>query len=77
MEENMIKHVRNIFRLKKENKIIKDIILRDYEHDEEENYYKQVRASNIWIKNYIEYESNNNRNKKYQLKNILIKLDHI
>ena len=75
-----IKDIRNLFRLEKETKAIKDRILRDiknlFEH-EEENYYKPVRVSNIWSNNYIEYESNGDKNKHYQLKNILIKLDHI
>ena len=26
-----------------------------FEHAEEENYYKPVRASNFWSNNYIEY----------------------
>ena len=33
------------------------------EIEEEENYYGPVRASNFWGKNYIEYESNSDRNK--------------
>ena len=67
-EEQIIKDIRNIFRLKrewnctaikdigslfrleKENKGIKDRILRDvknlFEH-EEENYYKAVRVNNV------------------------------
>ena len=47
----MIKDVRNIFRLKKENKPIKDRIIRDirnlFEH-EEEDQYKSVRVGNVW-----------------------------
>ena len=43
-EENIIKDIRNLFRLKKETKAIKDRILWDiknlFEHEkEEENYY--------------------------------------
>ena len=76
-----IKDIRNLFRLEKETKVIKDRILRDiqnlFEHEEEENYYKPVRVSNFWSKNYIKYESNSDRNNIYQLKNILIKLYHI
>ena len=30
---------------------------------EEKNYYKPVRLSNFWSKNYIEYGSNSDRNK--------------
>ena len=62
-----IKGITNLFRLKKENKAIKDRIIRDienlFEHEEEENYYKQVRIGNFWSNDYIEYESNSDRNK--------------
>ena len=64
-EENIIKDVRNLFRLEKEAKRIKDIILRDINNleCEEEDYYKPVSVSNFWTNNYIEYESNGDRNK--------------
>ena len=43
--------VRNLLRLEKETKAIKDRILRDiknlFEHKEEENYYKPVALSNF------------------------------
>ena len=53
---------------KKETKAIKGRILRDMKNifereKEEENYYKPVRVSNMWINNYIKYESNRYRNK--------------
>ena len=46
-EHIIIKDIRNLFRLEKEIKVIKDIIIRDiknlFEHEEEEkNYYKPV-----------------------------------
>ena len=54
-----IKDVRNLFRLKEETKAIEDRMLRDIknlsEHEEEEKFYKPVRASNFGSKNYIEY----------------------
>ena len=63
--ENIIKDIRNLFRLQKETKSIKDRIIRDirnlFEH-EEEDYYKSVRINNFWSNNYIEYESNVYRN---------------
>ena len=63
----------------KKNETIKDRIIRDnrkfFEH-EKEDFYKSVRVGNFWTNNYIEYESNGDRKKHYQLKNILIKLDH-
>ena len=62
-----VKDIRNLFRLEKETKVIKDRILRDiknlFDHKEEENYFKPARVSNFWINNYIEYESNSDRNK--------------
>ena len=61
------KYMKNIFKLEVETQAIKDIILTDiknlFEHEEEENYYKTVRVSNFWSNNYIEYESNSDRNK--------------
>ena len=44
-----------------------------------ENYYKPVRAGNFWTRNYIEYESNRNRNKtlSIEMKNIFKKLGYI
>ena len=75
-----IKDIKNLFRQEKEIKAIKDRILRDiknlFEHEEEENCHKPVRVSNFWSNNFIEYKSNDDRNKK-QLNNILLKLDHI
>ena len=61
--------------------VIEDRTLRDiknvFEHEEEENYYETVRVSNFWTNSYIEYEKKVIEIKQYQLKNILIKLDHI
>ena len=62
-----IKDIRNLFRLEKVNESIKDIILRDirdiFENEEENNYYKPISVGNFWSNNYIEYESNGDRNK--------------
>ena len=51
-EENIIKDLRNLFRLKKEIKEIKDMVLRNIKNlftyeKEEENYYKLVRLNNF------------------------------
>ena len=68
-KENIIKDIRNLFRQEKETKAIKDIknirhIKNLFEHEEEEEkYYKPVRVSNFWSKNFMEYESNADRNK--------------
>ena len=78
-EENISKDVRNLFRLKKETKAIKDRILRDiknlFEHEEEEkNYSKPVRVSNFWSNNYIQYESNGDKNKTLLVEEYLNKI---
>ena len=50
-------------------------ILRIFFHqEEEENYYKLVRVSNFWSNNYIEYESNSDRNKTLSVEEYLNKL---
>ena len=59
---------RDLFRLKKEVKWIKDIVLRyiknlsEYEK-EEEIYYKLVKVDRFWGNNYIEYKSNGDKNR--------------
>ena len=63
-----IRDTRNHFRLKKEIKEIKDIILRDikniFEYEkEEENYYKPIRVNNVWSNDYIEYKNNGYKNR--------------
>ena len=49
-KEEIIKDIRNLFRLEKETKRIKDRILTDikkiFEH-EKENYHKPIRANNF------------------------------
>ena len=81
LNDTAIKHIKNLFRLKKEIKGIKDIVLRNIKNlseyeKEEKNYYKPVRVNNFWSNNYTEYKSNGDNIEYYQLKNILIKLDH-
>ena len=76
IKNKVIGQIRNLFRLKKENKEIKNRVIRCirnlFEPKEEINYYKSVRAGNLWSKNTkvtgIEIKHN-------QLKNILTKLD--
>ena len=67
-DENIIKDRRNLFRLRKETKAIKNVLHRDiknlFEHEEEEkNFYKPISVSNLWSKNYTEYKINGDRNK--------------
>ena len=95
IEGNIIKDVRNLFRLKKEiddttvkdiknifkltkekeankNRIIKDI--RNLFEHEEEGYYKPVSVSKSCGNNYIEYESNGERNKTISVASYLNKI---
>ena len=78
IKDKILRNIRNVFRLEKEDKAMKDIILRDnrnpFANEEEENYYKQVRVSNFWSNNYIEYESNNHRNKTLSAEEYLDKI---
>ena len=52
-----IKNMRNRFRLKKENEVIKDRVIRYirnlFQHAEEDDY-NPVRVGNFWSNNYIE-----------------------
>ena len=43
---------------------------------ENEKYFNPIRVGNFHGNNYMEYESNDGRQKNYQLKNILIKLSY-
>ena len=57
-EENIIKSIRNLFILKKENEAIKDRIIRDIRtlFEQDDDYHKPTRVGNFWNNNYIEYE---------------------
>ena len=75
-EENIIKNIRNLFRLGKETKEVKDKRLRDIENLFEE-YYKPVTVNNFGVIIILNIKVTTIPVKHYQLKNILIKLDHI
>ena len=64
----ILRGVRKVFMLEKHNKAIQHIIPRDFRNlfeneEEEKNYHKPLSVCNFWSNNYIEYESNNDRNK--------------
>ena len=68
IDDTTIKDIRNLFRLKKENGAIGDKIIRGIRNlfelqNEKQDYYKPVRVGKFRNNNYIEYESNGNRNK--------------
>ena len=55
------------------NRIIRDI--RTLFEQEEKVYYKPKRVSNLWNNNYIEYESNNDKNRNLSLDKYLDKIE--
>ena len=66
-EDNIIKDIRNLFRLKKKKdndikcKIIRDI--RALFESDKEDYYEPVRNDNAFSSNYIEYYINGDKDK--------------
>ena len=76
LEENIIKSIKNLFKLKK-NEAIKDIIIRDIRklfEQEEKYYYKPIKVGNFLSNNYMEYESSGNKNKNLSVKEYLDKI---
>ena len=77
IDDYTIQSIRDLFRLKKENEAIKDRIIKDIRdlfEQEKEDYYKLVRVCNFWSKNYVEDESNGDRNKTPSLEEYCEKL---
>ena len=69
-----MKYARKRFRVKKENGAIKDRIIKDIKtllELEKEDYYKPVRIGNFDRNNYIEYGSNDDKNKTISIKKYL------
>ena len=58
-------------------RIIRDRIIRDIRTllEQEEDYYKLKRVSNFWNNNYIEYESNGDKNRNLSLDEYLTKIE--
>ena len=78
-EEKITEDIRNIFRLKKEIKEFKDIVLRNFRNlfeykKDEKNYYKPVRGNNFRSNNYIEYKSKGDKNKIISVEEYLNKI---
>ena len=75
-EENIIKSIGNLFKLRKENETIKDRIIRDIRtlFKQEDDYYKPIRVHNFWNDSYIEYESSVDGNKNLSVKEYLDKI---
>ena len=45
-----------------------------FEQEEEKDYYNSIRVGNVWSNNYIEYESNGDRNKTLSIEEYLNKI---
>ena len=70
-QEIIIKNVRNLFKLKKENEAIKDRMIRDIRTlIEKEEKDKPMRVGNFW-NNYIEYKNSGDRDKNLSVKEYL------
>ena len=77
-KDNIIKDIRNLFRLEKEkHNGIKDEVLRHrrtlFESDRED-CYERIRIGNALISNYIEYESNGDKDKTLSIEEYLDKI---
>ena len=72
----MFKAVGSLFIFKTENEAINDWIIRDIKNlfKQEEDYYKLVIVGNFYRNNYIEYESNGDRNKTLSIEENLNKI---
>ena len=67
--EDKIKNIRNLFRLTKENEVIKDRAIRDVKTlFELEDLYKPVQVVNFYGNNNIEYVGNGDENKTLLIK---------
>ena len=66
-EENITKSIRNLFKLNKEKKWFKDIIIGDIRtlFKQEDDYHKPTRVVNFWNNDCIEQKSSSDK-KKYQ-----------
>ena len=71
--KNIMKGIRNLFRLEKETKGINGRIIRDI-RNLFENYYKPVRVNNFWSNNYVKHKSNDNSNKTLSVEEYLNKI---
>lgn len=66
---DIIKNKRNLFTLEKETKPIKDKIINDIKNhfEQEKSYYKPIRVGNFYSIYYLEYESNDDRDKNLSI----------
>ena len=78
IDDITIKDITKLFRLKEENVAIKERVIRNIKNlfEYEDDYYKIVRLGNFWSNNIFNMKVMVIEVKHYQLKNILIKLEH-
>ena len=74
-EENIIKSIRNVFKLKK-NEATKGRIIWGITtlFKQKYNYYKPTRVGHLWNNNHIKHESSGDRNKNLSVKEYLDKI---
>ena len=73
IDGNTVKDIRNLFRPKKKYLDRTISYIGNLFEYEEENYYKPVRINNFWSNNYIEFESNSDKNKTLSVENCINK----
>ena len=76
-EDNIIKDIRKLFRKNKKDDDIKDKIIRHIKtlfESDKESYYKLGSIGNGFDSNYIEYESNGDKNKTLSTEEYLDKI---
>ena len=74
----MKKQIREITEKKEHNeRLVKDRLIRDFRtlFEQDEGYYKPERVSNFWSNNYIECESNGDKNRNLSLDEYLDKTE--
>ena len=75
-KKNIIKSIRNKFKLKKENEAMKDRFIKDIRtlFKVEDDNYKPVSVGNFWNSNYLKNESSGNRNQNLSVNKYLDKI---
>ena len=75
-KDDTIKNIRNLFKLEKETKPIKDKIINDIRSlfEQEVDYYKPIRMSSFYSNNYMKYESDGDKDKNLLSEEHLIKI---
>ena len=71
-QKKAIQSIRNLLQVKNENKVIQYRIIRDirtlFEQEEENDFYKRIRAGSFWNKNSVKCQRIGDRNKNISVK---------